>query len=77
MIEQPTLPEQLEAMEIARAQDFRLMDARFASVESSIEALSKKLDARFLELDRKIEGLNEKMRLLLTHTTKLLKHLEE
>jgi hypothetical protein len=76
MIEHETVGERLDQLEVARAQDMSLILARFDAVEADNEALAKKLDYRFTAIEQRLERLETMLRLLLTNTQKLLKHLE-
>jgi hypothetical protein len=77
MIEQDEITSRLDQLEKARAQDFTLIVSRFDSVEADIVALEKKLDYRFTAIEQRLERVENMLKLLLTHTQKLLKHLEE
>ncbi len=77
MIETDEITERLNQLEAARAQDFRVICARFDSVEADILALEKKLEYRFEVIEQRLERVENMLKLLLTHTQKLLKHLEE
>ena len=77
MIDHETVGERLDQLEIARAQDMSLVIARFDSVEADILAVEKKIEYRFTVIEQRLERVENMLKLLLTHTQKLLKHLEE